>query len=77
MNIQDWFPLGWTGWISLQSKGLSRVFSNTKYSDKSGAKSGQWAFISSFFSLLNILFIIFSNFIEDWLTHTMIYIKSV
>ena len=29
MNIQDWFPLGWTGWISLQSKGLSRAFSNT------------------------------------------------
>ena len=29
MNMQDWFPLGWTGWISLQSKGLSRVFSNT------------------------------------------------
>ena len=28
INIQDWFPLGWTGWISLQSKGLSRVFSN-------------------------------------------------
>ena len=28
MNIQDWFPLGWAGWISLQSKGLSRVFSN-------------------------------------------------
>ena len=28
-NIQDWFPFGWTGWISLQSKGLSRVFSNT------------------------------------------------
>ena len=27
-NIQDWFPLGWTGWISLQSKGLSRVFFN-------------------------------------------------
>ena len=27
-NIQDWFPLGWAGWISLQSKGLSRVFSN-------------------------------------------------
>ena len=32
MNIQDWFPLGWTGWISLQSKGLSRVFSNTTVS---------------------------------------------
>ena len=29
MNIQDWFPLGWTGLISLQSKELSRVFSNT------------------------------------------------
>ena len=29
MNIQDWFPLKWTGWISLQFKGLLRVFSNT------------------------------------------------
>ena len=29
MNTQDWSPLGWTGWISLQFKGLSRVFSNT------------------------------------------------
>ena len=29
MNTQDWSPFGWTGWISLQSKGLSRVFSNT------------------------------------------------
>ena len=29
MNTQDWSPLGWTGWISLQSEGLSRVFSNT------------------------------------------------
>ena len=29
MNIQDWFPLRWTGWISLQPKGLSRVFSNS------------------------------------------------
>ena len=29
MNIQDWFTLRWTGWISLQSKGISRVFSNT------------------------------------------------
>ena len=29
MNTQDWFPLEWTGWISLKSKGLSRVFSNT------------------------------------------------
>ena len=29
MNIQDWSPVGWTGWISSQSKGLPRVFSNT------------------------------------------------
>ena len=29
VNTQDWSPLGWTGWISLQSKGLSRAFSNT------------------------------------------------
>ena len=29
MNTQDWSPLGWTGWISLQSKGFSRVFSST------------------------------------------------
>ena len=29
VNIEDWFPLGWTGWISLLSKGLSRVSSNT------------------------------------------------
>ena len=29
VNIQEWFPLGWTGWISLLSKGLSRVLSNT------------------------------------------------
>ena len=29
VNIQNWFPLGWTGWISLLSKGFSRVFSNT------------------------------------------------
>ena len=35
MNIQDWFPFRWTGWISLQSKGLSRVFSNTTISKAS------------------------------------------
>ena len=35
MNIQDWFPLGWTGWISLQSKGLSRVFCNTTVAEVS------------------------------------------
>ena len=39
MNTQDWSPLGWTGWISLQSKGLSRVFSNTTKSINSLALS--------------------------------------
>ena len=34
VNTQDWSPLGWTGWISLQSKGLSRVFSNTTVTGK-------------------------------------------
>ena len=34
MNTQDWSPLGWPTWISLQSKGLSRVFSNTTHSSK-------------------------------------------
>ena len=31
VNIQNWFPLGWTGWISLQSRGLSRVFSTPQF----------------------------------------------
>ena len=40
-----WFPLGWTGWISLQSKGLSRVFSNTtvQRDEFIGAKSTLWS----------------------------------
>ena len=45
MNIQDWFPLGWTGLISLQSKGLSRVFSNTtvKKHQFFGAQPSLWS----------------------------------
>ena len=38
MNTQDWCPLGWTGWISLQSKGLSRVFSNTTVQKQGATK---------------------------------------
>ena len=44
VNFQGWFPLGWTGWISLQSKGLSKVFSNTivqKY-QYSGTQLSLW-----------------------------------
>ena len=45
MNILDWFPLGWSGWISLQSKGLSRVFSNTTVQKHQffGAQLSLWA----------------------------------
>ena len=39
MNIQDWFPLGWTGWISLQSKRLSKVLSNPIFQKHSSALS--------------------------------------
>ena len=41
MNIQDWFPLGWTDWISLQPKGLSRVFSNTTVQNSPWNSPGQ------------------------------------
>ena len=45
MNIQDWSPLGWTGWIFLQSKGLSRVFSNTTVQKHQffGAQPSLWS----------------------------------
>ena len=45
MNIQDWFPLGWTGWIFLQSRGLSRVFSSTtaQRHQFSGAQLSLWS----------------------------------
>ena len=41
MNIQDLFPLGWTGWISLQSKKLSRVFSNATVQKPNGQYQNQ------------------------------------
>ena len=40
VNTKDWFPLEWTGWISLQSKGLSRVFSNTTVQKHQWVASG-------------------------------------
>ena len=45
MNTQDWSPLGWTGWISLPSKGLSRVFSNTT------VQKHQFFWCSAFFTV--------------------------
>ena len=52
MNTQNWSPLGWTGWISLQSKGLSRVFSNTTVK-KHQFFSTQLSFLKNLF--INIL----------------------
>ena len=49
MNIKDWSPLGWTGWISLQSKGLARVFSNTTV-QKDPFFGAQLSFFFFFFS---------------------------
>ena len=45
MNIQDWYPLGWTGWISLESRGLSRIFSNTTVQKHQffGAQPSLWS----------------------------------
>ena len=51
MNIQDWSPLGWTGWISVQSKGLPRVFSNTT------VQKHQFFGAQLFFFLVFILFL--------------------
>ena len=48
MNVQDWFPLGWTGWISLQSKGLSRVFSNWYHRSKASILQHSTFFIIQF-----------------------------
>ena len=51
MNTQDWSPLGWTGWISLQSKGLSRVFSNTT------VQTPQWKSSNTTVIMLHELFL--------------------
>ena len=47
INIQDWFPLGWTGWISLQSKGLSKVFSNTNFCIYNCTSPSVWSSLTS------------------------------
>ena len=51
VNTQDWSPLGWTGWISLQSKGLSRVFSNTTVQKHQffSAQLSLWKYLASTF----------------------------
>ena len=68
MNMQDWFPLGWTGWISLQSKGHSRVFSNTKFKSinernvRFDLTKTHWVSQSSYASQENMKHTIFTKF---------------
>ena len=67
MNIQDWTPLGWTGWISLQSKGLSRVFSDTTVQP-----SSNFSFFCNYFYFIRFLTSTFSPII----VHTSYYIPD-
>ena len=48
LNIQDWFPLGWTGWISLQSKGFSKSYPTSQFKSKNGALGFSHIPISSY-----------------------------
>ena len=61
MNIQDWFSLGWIGWISLQSKGLSRIFSNTT------ALTGKGQIFSLALTKLYTLILSTVSVLEFWL----------
>ena len=65
MNTQDWSPLGWTGWISLQSKGLSRVFSNTTVLKHNYTQVG--LFLSSVFCSIDVFAFSFTNITLLWL----------
>ena len=65
MDTQNWSPLGWTGWISLQSKGLSRVFSNTTVKTIN-------------YSVLSFLYSLTLTFIYDyWKNHNSNYMDFV
>ena len=69
MNIQGWFPLGLTGWISLQSKGLSRAFSNTTVQKHQFSSSGPQLDVSCVFSFshscISTSYLCFSPFLID------------
>ena len=56
MNTQDWFPLGWTGWISFLSKGLSRVFSNTTVQKQAGRRAKNLHILCSWLQRQNLHF---------------------
>ena len=73
MNTQGWSPLGWTGWISLQSKGLSRVFSNTTVQKHQffGAQLSLW----SNSHIQTWLFLWRSKIISFWLVFSMLSVQ--
>ena len=68
MNTQDRSPLGWTGWISLQSKGFSRVFSNTT------VQTHQFFSAQLSFFVLIFIFTLFYFSILYWFCHTLTWI---
>ena len=80
MNIQDWFPLGWTGWISLQSKGLSRVSSNTTvqknkffsahFSSYANSHIHTWLLKNHVGKVLSLLFSMRSKLVISFLSKT-------
>ena len=78
MNIQDWFPLGWTGWISLQPKGLSRAFSNTTV-QKHQCFGAQLSLVqlsngpTLLLTLFKILHLLYLAFPKGWLQGYFIY----
>ena len=66
VNTQDWSPSGWTGWISLQSKGLSRVFSNTTVQKHQffGTQLGYSKFVSTYLYYCALYF--HSIYVTNW-----------
>ena len=64
MNIQGWLPLGWTSWISLQSKGLSRVFSNTTVESESVLLTINLPPLSIYHSILSLLLVLFYGYVN-------------
>ena len=88
MIIQDWFPSGWTGWISLQSKGLSRVFSNTTVLKHSSALSflygptltaihDYWKNHSFFYGVLDLLYVERAGYLPLWCSKWPVWVPVI
>ena len=88
MIIQDWFPLGWTGWISLQSKGPSRVFSNTTVQKHSSALSflygpaltsihNYWKNHSFFYGVLDLPYVERAGFLPLWRSEWPVWVPVI